>query len=118
MPLSLSAEQHLALADFGIGVTLQIVTQVYDPATQQVTETTVETALTAIVGPEDAQLSPDTGGQLQDQRRTFLLAQSAWPETDSDSLRRLVFDGVVYEVTGCSTCATAGWLAINTRRWS
>lgn len=118
MPLPLSAEQQLALADFGTDVTLQVIHQVYDPATQQVTQTTDETTLTAIVGPDELQTSPDTGGQLQVQRRTFLIAQTAWPEINSDSIRRLGFDGAVYEVIGCSVCHTAGWLAINTRRWS
>lgn len=118
MPLHLSAEQQLALADFGTDVTLQVIHQVYDPATQQVTQTTDATTLTAIVGPNELQTSPDTGGQLQVQRRTFLIAQPAWPEANSDSVRRLVFDGVVYEVIGSSICHTGGWLAVNTRRWS
>ena len=116
MALDHSAALELGLLDWGLAITLQVVEQTYDEATQTVSETTTESAVTAIVGPEVAELSSDTGGQHRTTRRTFLMAATDWPDLSSDSLLRVELAGARYDVIDITRAEATGLLWIAARQ--
>lgn len=93
-----TADRDRRFDDWGVSITFRQVTQTYDPQTQQVTEETVDTPLTALVG---STLSKPTAGaaagHLTDEIH-FQIKAEELPTSTTTPVSRIVYGGAEYDV--------------------
>ena len=94
------ADLERQFADWGVPIVYQLVTSAFDPETLTVTETVDATELTALASANKGGTAADTGSQVLDPQTSFTVRTAALPAMTAGQVRRLVSDGVVYDVIG------------------
>ncbi|MFV0445874.1 MAG: hypothetical protein ACK5Q5_20035 [Planctomycetaceae bacterium] len=98
--LSLHTDMRdLLFADWAELVAFLEVSLTYDPLTGQVAESSLQTDLLAVVGPELNSAEPDTAQQHTQRQRTFLIRAEDLPAEASFATSRIRCRGQDYAVT-------------------
>jgi hypothetical protein len=91
-------DRDRVFTDWGETVTLKQVAQSFDPASQQISETETELAVTAIVGAQPTMNVADAGGQLQSVDLALQIRSEDWTANAGDATWRALVRGQTYDV--------------------
>lgn len=94
----LKEDRDRQFADWGQDAIFREVTQSYDPQTQQVVETLVDTNLQVIVGEGSFKPTVEAGAQHLTERISFLIKTEAFPTATPTTTSRIVYLGVEYDI--------------------
>lgn len=96
----LEADLERQFADWGVTVTHQAVSVSFNALTLTTEETISETELSSLVTKDRSKFSAGTGEQFLDEQIQFTLRTGDLPMLSPGQLRRIVYDGQIYDVSG------------------
>ena len=114
----LTVDRDRQFDDWGVSITFRQVSQTYDPQTQQVAETIIDTPLTAIVGSAPSAPTAGTAARHLTDEIQFQIKSEDLPTSTPVPTSRIVYNATEYDIVSF-TLSTNGLLyALECRKTS
>jgi len=96
----------ICFLDWGTMVMLRDVSQAFNPESQVISETYVDTEVTAIPGFSQAEPARSTAQQSRSDQRAFFIRANEYPFDSEVSNARLVHGGIQYDILNAKTSSS------------
>ena len=96
----LTVDRDRQFDDWGVSITFRQVSQTYDPPTQKVTETIIDTSLTAIVGGAPSSPTAGTAARHLSDEVHFQIKSEDLPTSTPVPTSRIVYNTTEYDIVG------------------